>query len=408
MKETHSSILAINAGSSSIKFALFEPEHGLAKTTSGRIERIDSSQAVFAVTNGSLGKSKPQSLEAPGGGSAVEGLVEWLARNLNGSRLVGIAHRLVHGGPKYIDHQQVSLDLVQELENAAAFDPEHIPLEARLLRECQLKMPGVPQYACFDTAFHKALPPLGRLLPIPRKYQASGVRRYGFHGLSYSYLLEELARIAGPEAAHGKIIMAHLGNGASLAAVDGGESIDTSMSFTPTSGVPMSTRCGDIDPGLLFHLMKAHGLSLDECRDMTHSKSGLLGISETSSDMRDLLNLESSDARAAEAVAFFCYSIRKWIGSFAAALGGLDTVIFSGGIGENAPPIRARICKELRFLGIEIDPVRNDAGAPVISLEGRRAVVRVIKTDEERMMARTVCRLQGISVNEFSNDKQPL
>jgi acetate kinase len=251
--------------------------------------------------------------------------------------------------------------------------------------------------ACFDTAFHHDLPRVARLLPIPRRFEAKGVRRYGFHGLSYAYLMKELTRLAGPEAAQGRVILAHLGNGASLAAVLGGKSQDTSMSFTPTAGVPMSTRSGDLDPGLHWYLARTEGLDPKAFNEMVNFQSGLLGISETSSDMRVLLDHETQDVRAAEAVALFCYEVKKRIGAFAAALGGLDTLVFAGGIGENAPVVRARICEGLEFLGIGIDEKRNASNEGLISSSAGRVSVRVIHTDEELMIAETICGVLGLA-----------
>jgi acetate kinase len=254
--------------------------------------------------------------------------------------------------------------------------------------------------ACFDTAFHHDLPRVARLLPIPRRYEAQGVRRYGFHGLSYAFLMVELARLAGTEAAQGRVILAHLGNGASLAAVRDGKPVDTSMSFTPTAGVPMSTRSGDLDPGLVWYLARTEGLDAKRFNEMVNFQSGLLGVSETSSDMRDLLEHETQDERAAEAVALFCYQVKKWIGGFAAALGGLDTLVFAGGIGENAPAVRARICDGLGFLGIEVEEKRNATNEGVISAETSGIPVRVIHTDEERMIAKMVCGVLGLDLKK--------
>ena len=256
------------------------------------------------------------------------------------------------------------------------------------------------QVACFDTAFHHDLPRVAQLLPIPRRFEARGVRRYGFHGLSYAYLLEELARVAGPRAAAGRVIMAHLGNGASLAAVREGKSIDTSMSFTPTAGVPMSTRSGDLDPGLVWYLVLVEHLDAHAFNEMVNFQSGLLGLSETSADMRDLLAHESGDVRAKEAVEVFCYQVKKTIGAYAAALGGLDTLIFAGGIGEHAPPVRARICAGLEFLGVEIHAARNAANEAVISTDAGRVAVRVMHTDEESMIARLVSQVLGLKTGE--------
>jgi acetate kinase len=242
------------------------------------------------------------------------------------------------------------------------------------------------------------MPRVARLLPIPRRYEAQGVRRYGFHGLSYAFLMGELARLAGTEAAQGRVILAHLGNGASLAAVRDGKSVDTSMSFTPTAGVPMSTRSGDLDPGLVWYLARTEGLDAKRFNEMVNFESGLLGVSETSSDMRDLLDSQASDIRAAEAVALFCYQAKKWIGAFAAALEGVETLVFSGGIGENAPEVRTRICDGLGFLGIELEEQRNLANEGVISAAASRVAVHVIRTDEELMIANTVCRVLGLGM----------
>jgi acetate kinase len=260
------------------------------------------------------------------------------------------------------------------------------------------RFPDLPQVACFDTAFHHDMPRVAQLLPIPRRYQAQGVRRYGFHGLSYAFLIEELARVGDQAATTGRVILAHLGNGASLAAVRDGKSVDTSMCFTPTAGVPMSTRSGDLDPGLVWYLARTEKMSAKQFNEMVNFQSGLLGISETSSDMRDLMEHETQDVRAREAVALFCYQVKKWIGAFAAALGGLDTLVFAGGIGEHAPTVRARICEGLGFLGIELEEKRNSANEGVISAAASRVAVRVIRTDEEHMIAKMVCRVLGMDI----------
>src|SRR5437764_6734501 len=261
---------------------------------------------------------------------------------------------------------------------------------------CAAKFPQVPQIACFDTAFHSALPRVAKLIPIPRRYEAKGVQRYGFHGLSYAYLMEELARLGDNAATKGRVILAHLGNGASLAAVRHGKSIDTSMGFTPTAGLVMSTRTGDLDPGLVYYLARAERMTAAQFHRMVNHESGLLGVSGTSSDLRDLCASEAVNVRAAEAVELFCYQVRKWIGSFAAALGGLDTLAFAAGIGENAPLIRERICSGLGFLGIELNHKRNTKNASLISPDAGRVKVRVIRTDEELMIARSVSRVLNL------------
>ena len=277
--------------------------------------------------------------------------------------------------------------MLDELHRIRPYDPEHLPREIELIEAFRQRHPKLPQVACFDTAFHRTMPRVAKLLPIPRRFDAKGVQRYGFHGLSYAYLMEELARLGDPAATKGRVILAHLGNGASLAAVRDGKSIDTSMGFTPTAGLVMSTRSGDLDPGLVPYLARTEQMTATQFQEMVNHESGLLGVSETSSDMRDLLAREAGDVRAAEAVALFCYQAKKWIGSFAAALGGLDTLVFAGGIGENAPLVRARICDGLGFLGIELNETRNAKNAPLISPDAGRVTVRVIRTDEELMIA---------------------
>jgi acetate kinase len=286
---------------------------------------------------------------------------------------------------------------LQELRGISPYDPEHLPGEIELIEAFGQRHPQLPQVACFDTAFHRTMPRVAKLLPIPRRYGDKGLERYGFHGLSYAYLMEELARLGDPAATAGRVILAHLGNGASLAAVRNGKSIDTSMSFTPAAGLVMSTRSGDLDPGIAAYLERTEQIDGKRFYEMVNHESGLLGISETSSDMRDLQARETSDIRAAEAVTLFCYQAKKWIGAFAAALGGLDTLVFAGGIGENAPPVRARICEGLEFLGVELSEARNAEGAAVISSEGSRVRVRMIRTDEELMIARSTCRLLDLS-----------
>ena len=319
----------------------------------------------------------------------VDPLIAWLEEKIAITDLVAVGHRVVHGGHRYREPHVITSDVMGELRRLSPYDPEHLPAEIELIETLGRRYPRLPQVACFDTAFHHDLPRVARLLPIPRRYEAAGIRRYGFHGLSYAYLMGELTRVA-PHEAQGRVILAHLGNGASMAAVRGGTSIDTSMGFTPTAGLPMSTRSGDLDPGLLSYLSRTEGMTVEQFHTMVNRQSGLLGLSETSSDIRDLLACEDSDVRAAEAVALFCYQAKKWIGSFAAALGGLDSLVFSGGIGEHAPVIRARICEGLQFLGMTIDETRNGAGDAVISTEGSRVTVRVMHTDEEREIAQSV------------------
>jgi acetate kinase len=332
-------------------------------------------------------------------------LMDWIEERIRRGELTAVGHRVVHGGPKYSEPQRITPEMVAELHQLQPFDPDHLPEEILLTEAFHHRFPDLVQVACFDTAFHHNMPRVAQLLPIPRCYEAQGVRRYGFHGLSYAFLMEELGRVAGPQAARGRVILAHLGNGASLAAVYKGKSMDTSMGLTPTGGVPMSTRSGDLDPGLVWFLSRTEGITAKKFNEMVNFQSGLLGVSETSSDMQDLLERETADVRAAEAVALFCYQVKKWIGAFAAALGGLDTLVFAGGIGENAPVVRARICAGLEFLGIELEEKRNAASAAVISTQASRVTVRVMHTDEEWMIAKTVCHVLGLTIGKENYDE---
>jgi acetate kinase len=398
MKPSNPRILTINGGSSSIKFSLFEAGDSLRRILGGEIDRIGLPEATFQVKSMDQAHNLSRSVSAPDHTAAVGILMDWIEQRSGRDPLTAVGHRVLQGGPKYYEPRRITAEMVTELKRLSPFDPDHLPEEILLTEAFHRRFPAVPQVACFDTTFHHDLPRVAQQLPIPRRYEAQGVRRYGFHGLSYGFLIEELARLAGPEGAQGRVILAHLGNGASLAAVRYGKSVDTSMSFTPAAGVPMSTRSGDLDPGLVWYLARTENMSAKQFNEMVNLQSGLLGISETSSDMRDLLKDEARDVRAAEAVALFCYQVKKWIGAFAAALGGVDTLVFAGGIGENAPPVRARICDGLRFLGIELEEKRNAANEGLISPEHSRVAVRVIRTDEELMIAKTVCGVLGLGM----------
>jgi acetate kinase len=288
-----------------------------------------------------------------------------------GMAIGAVGHRVVHGGPRYGAPARVTPELLDELRRVSPFDPEHLPEQIRLMEELARRSPGRPQVACFDTAFHRDLPRVSRILPIPRSYEALGLRKYGFHGLSFESLVEQMRRE--PGGLPSRLVLAHLGNGASLAAVLDGRGIDTTMSFTPASGIPMSRRSGDLDPGLAAYLSAAEGMTPDRFNEMVNTRSGLLGISEISGDVRVLLERERQDVRAAEALAVFCYRVKTAIGALAAALGGLDALVFSGGIGENSAEIRSRVCAGLEFLGI--------------SASGGRVPVRVLRADEEARIA---------------------
>ncbi len=388
-----SHILTINGGSSSIKFALFEASRDTHSNPhclfQGGIDRIGFSEATFFIEGNHPEENFSNPIRATDSRTAISILISWIKENKKCAAVTAIAHRIVHGGTRYYQPEQITAEMLQELNRLSVFDPDHLPMEILLIEKLQQEFPKIPQVACFDTAFHHDLPRIAQLLPIPRCYEAKGVRRYGFHGLSCSFLMEELKRLAGAEEAQKKVVLAHLGNGASLTAVHHGKSIDTSMGFSPTSGIMMGTRSGDLDPELFSFLAQTEQMTSEQFQEMVNKKSGLLGVSETSSDLRDLLAIEKKDVRAAEAIELFCYQIKKQIGAFIAALHGLDSLIFSGGIGENAPLIRHRICDGLTFLGIELDEEKNQKNEFLISSEKAHVKVYVIPTDEELMLAKS-------------------
>ncbi len=403
MKPAEACILTINGGSSSIKFALYQAGEPLKRGLYGTIDRIGLTGTNLTFHDADGKPAASRQLAAPDHKSAANFLMDWLEEQNCFGSVRAVGHRVVHG-MLHTAPEVVTQELLEELHRIGPNDPDHLPREIELIETFRRRHPKLPQVACFDTAFHQTMPRVAKLLPIPRRFDARGIQHYGFHGLSYAYLMEELVRLGDPAATKGRVILAHLGNGASLAAVRDGKSIDTSMGFTPTAGLVMSTRSGDLDPGLAPYLARTEQMTTKQFYEMVNHESGLLGISETSSDMRDLLDHEKQDVRAAEAVALFCYQAKKWIGSFAAALGGLDTLVFAGGIGENAPLVRARICEGLGFLGIELNKTRNAENAAVISADNARVTVRVIRTDEELMIARSVGRiLKPGAVNKKMN-----
>jgi acetate kinase len=386
-------ILSVNGGSSSIRFALYSAGPPLRRILDGKVDRVGLPGTHLSFNDHRAAKSGTRRIPGGGHATAVSFLIDWLGKQPAFASVKAVGHRIVHGMAR-TEPALVTAKMIGELSRTAPFDPDHLPGEIELMRAFLKRYPRLPQVACFDTAFHRTMPRVARILPIPRRFEAMGVVHYGFHGLSYEFLMEELARVAGASAARGRVILAHLGNGASLAAVRDGRSQDTSMGFTPAAGLVMSSRTGDLDPGIACFLARREGMSFAKFQDMVNHESGLLGVSGTSPDMRDLLARESRDVRAAEAVGLFCYQARKWIGAYAAALGGVDTLVFAGGIGENAPAVRARICEGLGFLGVKLDGRRNGASSPIIS-RGRVAV-RVIRTDEELMIARSVMRVLAL------------
>ena len=384
-------ILTINSGSSSIKFALFLVGEVMMRELYGKIDRVGLSGTKLTFNDLASNQQESHNLTISDPKSVANFLIDWLKERNSLESVRAIGHRVVHG-MKHTESERVTQGLLDELYRIMPYDPDHISNEIHIIEAFLLHYPELPQFACFDTAFHRDMPRVAKLLPIPRRLEAKGVQRYGFHGLSYAYLLEELIRLDDSAATTGRVILAHLGNGASMAAILDGKSIDTSMGFTPTSGLPMSTRSGDLDPGLVSYLAHTEQMTTTQFHYMVNHESGLLGLSEISSDMRDLLEKESSDLRAAEAVAFFCYQAKKQIGAFTASLGGLDTLVFAGGIGENASLIRERICGGLGVFGIELNQEQNLKNAPLISSDISRVNVRVIHTDEELMIARSVVR----------------
>ena len=394
MTSTLPCVLTINGGSSSIRFAVYGAGETPRRRLDGKIDRIGLSGANVIVNDPTATPQVPRRVAAADHRTAAGFLLDWLEAQPVFASVKAVGHRVVHG-MTHAEPERVTPKLLAELHRITPYAPDHLPREIGLIEAFRKRHPKLPQVACFDTAFHRTMPRVATLLPIPRLYANKGVERYGFHGLSYAYLMEELGRLD-PAAAKGRVILAHLGNGASLAAVRHGKSIDTSMGFTPTAGLVMSTRTGDLDPGLVYYLARAERMTAARFQRMVSHQSGLLGVSGTSSDLRDLLAQEATDVRAAEAVALFCYQAKKWIGSFAAALGGVDTLVFAGGIGENAPLIRERICDGLDFLGIELHRKRNAQNAPLISPDAGRVTVRVIRTDEEMMIASSVTRVLNL------------
>ena len=362
-------LLAINAGSSSLKYAAFAAGPPVEPLVRGGVP-MDAGEA-----------------------AAIGHVLDDIGARIDLGLVKAVGHRFVHGGESFVAPQIVTPDLVAALRRLIALDPTHLPAEIAVLEVCQTRLPGIPQVACFDTAFHASLPPVARTLPVPRKYAAAGIRRYGFHGLSFAYLMEELGRRAGPAAAHGRVVLAHIGAGVSLAAVRDGRCQDTTMGFTPTGGVMMATRSGDLDPGVLIHLMRTLGLDSDALDRLVNREAGLLGVSGTTGDVRDLLARSLGDPHAAAAIDLFCYQIRKAIGALAAVLGGLDTLVFAGGVGEHSDEVRRAVCDTLGFLGVRLDPARNADHADVLSPDGAAVAVWLIPTNEELMIAREVARL---------------
>jgi acetate kinase len=385
-------ILVLNAGSSSIKFSIFESadDGSLSAGAHGQVEGIGKASR-FEATDEHGGKLGAPALQSNDHHSAIAAIHDWLVAYAGGdTRLAAVGHRVVHGGSEFVEPVLIDDRVLAALEALTPLAPLHQPHHIAAIRAMTATVPKVPQVACFDTAFHQTQPKLAQEFALPRDLSAKGIRRYGFHGISYEYITAALAQVA-PDVAHSKLVVAHLGNGASLCAVKDGRSVATTMGFTPLDGLVMGTRAGLIDPGVIFYLQRHEGMSLDDVEALLWDRSGLLGISNVSSDMRELL--ASDRAEAKEAVDLFVYRIGRELGSMAAALGGIDALVFTAGIGEYAAEIRARVCRDARWLGIALDEAANQTGGPCISSPGSAASAWVIPTDENLMVARQTRRL---------------
>lgn len=390
-------ILTMNRGSSTLKAAIYQADARAEQVLSIKVDRADraGSQITIKDRQGRVLLNLAASKDPGDGSSAVLApIFDWLDEHDYLSSLTAAGHRLVHGGLRFQKPQRITPDILAELERLVALDPDHLPAAIAGIRFLTGRLPKLPQIVCFDTAFHDSLPKLARMYALPRRFFGDGIMRFGFHGLSYEYIFRELSTLDG-QLANGRAIVAHLGSGASMVATKGGKSVDTSMGFTPLEGLVMGTRCGDLDPGILLYILERDKMSTAELSRCLNQQSGLLGVSASSEDMRDLLESAPHDANAAEAVELFCYRAKKYVGAYSAALGGLDLLVFSGGIGEKAAPVRQKICDGLEFLGIEIDRERNQANSPVISSAASRVKVRVIETNEDLTIVRHVLDLLG-------------
>jgi acetate kinase len=381
-------ILTINSGSSSIKFSLYQMGQSESLILSGIIERIGLKPTILKIKDAQGETNLEDNLYLRDHDAAFKALFERLRKNSAVEKIDAVGHRIVHGGIEYSRPQNITPELMRRLNELVPLAPDHLPNEITGIMAINKTYPGLTQVACFDTAFHRQLPLRAKMYPLPRRLFQEGIMRYGFHGLSYEYIMQELMTVAGEKVARGRIIIAHLGSGASMAAVIDGKSMDTTMGFTPTGGLMMGTRSGDLDPGILIYLLDEKGLSPNSLNEMVNTYSGLLGVSGRGSDMKFLLDNETKSSDIAEAIYLFCYQAKKFLGALCTALGGLDTLIFTGGIGENSPVIRKRICDDMTFLNIHLDPIKNESNKPIISSDGVPTTIRVMKTNEELMIAR--------------------
>jgi acetate kinase len=387
----------INAGSSSLKFAFYE---GDRRILSGQVDGLGSQPAADAsgpdgeaLNSLDLGRKPPRTPS-----EVLPLLLPWAKEMLGGRRLAALGHRVVQGGMRHTKHERVTPELLAELQTLIPLAPLHQPHNLSAIRTAMELNPALPQVACFDTAFHRSVPEVAQAFALPRELHDEGVRRYGFHGLSYEYIASVLPDRA-PEIADGRVVVAHLGNGASLCALKAGISVASTMGFSVLDGLPMSTRCGDLDPGAVLHLLKHKGMSVEALEDLLYRRSGMLGLSGVSSDFRDLV--ASRDPRARFAVEVFCYQAARHIGSLAAALNGVDGIVFTAGVGENAASVRASISQRCRWLGLELDESANRRQRPLISKAGSRVAAYVIATDENLIIARHTRALSIVNDTTF-------
>lgn len=380
-------ILAVNTGSSSIKFSLYESGEKEELLFSGSLTRIGLPDGRFSVMDAEGRYIDCVRVEVADHEAACRHVFSWIKRHGPGIP-DAVGHRVVHGGPLHTAPEKVTPELLDSIAELIPYAPEHLPQALNAIRHAAAGLPGVFQVACFDTAFHRTMPPVARLCPIPEEFRKQGVQRYGFHGLSYQYILNELKAQGEPLARKGRVVLAHLGHGASMAAVLDGRSVETTMGFSPAGGLVMSTRTGDLDPGVVLFLLQQGRLDAEGLRELVNKRSGLLGISGLSADMRDLLDAESDNEQARMAVELFCYSARKHVGALTTVLGGLDMIVFTGGIGLHSPEIRERICAGLEFLGVRLDQQKNLNHPEIISMDDSPVIVRVMETNEEVMIVR--------------------
>lgn len=389
-------LLTINTGSSSLKATLYSSaaggRAGQRREVSLLAERIGYEDAQLRISDAAGATLLDGRRDLPDHAAALDAFTGWLRQERPDRDVTAIGHRIVHGGEDHREPERVTAALLVDLRALVPIAPDHLPQALAAIAAVRREYPEVPQIACFDTAFHRRMPPVARRYALPREYEEAGLLRYGFHGLSYEYIMATL-QAEDAAAAGGRIVIAHLGSGASMVAVRDGVGRETTMGFSPTGGLVMGTRVGDLDPTVLLYLLTQGGLTVDAVAELVNKRGGLLGVSGTSGDMRELLDRAGSDPRAAEAIELFCYTAKKWLGALVATLGGIDTLVFTGGIGERAAPVRAAICDGLGFLGIALDAGRNAAHATVISAAGLPVAVRVLPTDEDLMIARHTAQL---------------